>query len=275
MSRLVHDRHSPIVLLPEAYELILASAGFMEDGDRLMLSIYPRACRWPWPMIKRMADVVLSLIGLVVLSPFLAVIALAIRLDSPGPVIFRQARVGKGGRVFDVLKFRTMVPDAEAHTGAVIAAGNDPRITRVGRWLRMLRLDEFPQLINVLQGTMSLVGPRPERPEFEAEFRTTIEGYDLRHLVKPGITGLAQIRGRYDTPAEDKLRYELAYIFLWSPLLDLKIILQTIAVMLTPEQASSSLGKAARLPAHDLTGDRVRHASRAEVAAANQSFESK
>lgn len=269
-SQLVQGPQSPIMLLPQARELILASARFVEDGERLMLAIHPRACQWPWPVIKRLADVILSLVGLVVLSPVWAAVAVAIRLDSPGPVIFRQARVGERGRIFDVLKFRTMVENAEAKTGAVIAAENDPRITRVGRWLRALRLDELPQLINVLRGEMSLIGPRPERPEFEAEFRKTIEGYDLRHLVKPGITGLAQIRGRYDTPAEDKLRYELAYIFHWSPLLDLKIILQTIAVMLTPEQASSSLSKAAPLPAHSSAGNADPSMSTAQLAATRE-----
>ena len=163
--------------------------------------------------------------------------AAAIRLDSPGPVVYRQTRVGEGGRLFELINFRTMVVNAEADTGPVLATAHDPRITRVGRLLRALRLDELPQLINVLRGEMSLVGPRPERPEFVEQFRKTIPGYDLRHLVKPGITGLAQIRGRYDTPAEDKLRYDVAYVFLWSALLDLKIMLQTFGIMLTPERA--------------------------------------
>lgn len=169
----------------------------------------------------------------------------AIQLDSHGPIFYRQTRVGQGGRLFEVVKFRTMVEDTEAKTGPVLASVDDRRITRVGRFLRALRLDEFPQLLNVLRGEMSLVGPRPERPEFVEQFRMNIEGYDLRHLVKPGITGLAQIRGRYDTPAEDKLRFDLAYIFLWSPLLDIKIMLQTIGIMLTPERARGAAKRVA------------------------------
>lgn len=229
-----------LVIRPNARDLLLASSRFFEDGDRLLLEIRPRACQWPAPILKRVADVVLSVVGLVVLAPLWIVAAVAIRLDSPGPILFRQTRVGHGGRRFEILKFRTMVDRAEDRTGPVLASRDDPRVTRVGRWLRAFRIDEIPQLVNVLRGEMSLVGPRPERPEFVEEFRKKIEGYDLRHLVKPGITGLAQIRGNYDTPAEDKLRFDLAYIFLWSPLLDLKIMLQTIGTMLTPERARSS-----------------------------------
>lgn len=222
---------------PGVYEVILASARVRETSDGLALHVEPGALRWPFPMLKRVADVILSVLGLVLGSPLWLLVMVATRLDSPGPVLYRQTRVGQSGRLFEVLKFRTMVADAEADTGPVLARADDPRITRVGRVLRALRMDEFPQLVNVLRGEMSLVGPRPERPEFVEQFRKTIEGYDLRHLVKPGITGLAQIRGRYDTPAEDKLRFDLAYIFLWSPLLDLKIMLQTIGIMLTPERA--------------------------------------
>ncbi|WP_324718094.1 sugar transferase [Carboxydochorda subterranea] len=238
-----------VVVLPGARELLLASSRFYEDGDHLLLEIRPRACQWPAPALKRMIDVLLSSFGLVLTSPVWILAALAVRLDTPGPVLFQQARVGQGGRIFEILKFRTMVDHAEDDTGPVLASRDDPRVTRVGRWLRTFRIDELPQLLNVLRGDMSLIGPRPERPEFVKHYREEIEGYDLRHLVKPGITGLAQIRGRYDTAAEDKLRFDLAYIFLWSPLLDLKIILQTIEVMLTPERARGVTRKTPSAPA--------------------------
>lgn len=233
----VREFNGGLVLLPSTQELLLAAASFHEDGDQLVLEVRPRACQWPAPILKRTADVLLSLIGIACTLPIWLLAALAIRLDSPGPIFFRQCRVGRGGSIFEVLKFRTMVDEAEASTGPMLASENDRRVTRVGRWLRAFRMDELPQFLNVLRGDMSLVGPRPERPEFVEQFRNSIEGYDLRHLVKPGITGLAQIRGRYDTPVEDKLRFDLAYVFLWSPLLDLKIMLQTIGIMLTPERA--------------------------------------
>jgi len=245
---LLKSHRGSVLLLPKPYEVLLASGHILPEDGRLLLEITPRARRWPWSSVKRLVDISLSLVGLVLTLPLWVVSAVAIRLDSPGPVLFRQARVGEGGRVFNVLKFRTMVDNAESKTGAVIAAHNDLRITKVGRWLRALRLDEIPQFINVLKGDMSIIGPRPERPEFVAEFRTKIDLYDLRHLVRPGITGLAQVRGGYDMPAEEKLRFDLAYVFLWSPILDIKIILQTIAVMLTPERANSSLKTATRLP---------------------------
>lgn len=230
----------PLLVLPGTKEVILACGQLIADGDKLLLHIAPRACLWPAADLKRATDLLVSLIAIVVTLPLWALVALLIRLDSPGPILFRQLRVGQGGRLFHILKFRTMVVGAERDTGPVIAGRSDPRVTRVGRWLRAFRLDELPQLINVLRGDMSLVGPRPERPEFVQQFQQQISGYALRHLVRPGITGLAQVRGRYDTPAVDKLRFDLAYIFLWSPLLELKIILQTIAVMLTGTYAESS-----------------------------------
>ena len=229
-----------VILLPTAREVILASSRLMEDSGRLFLEIRARACDWPAVVLKRSIDIVISLVGLVVLAPVYLTAMLAIRLDSPGPVLYRQIRVGQGGRCFELIKLRTMVDRAEEQTGPVLASRNDSRITRVGRWLRAFRIDEIPQLVNVLRGEMSIVGPRPERPEFVQEFRKTIEGYDLRHLVKPGITGLAQVYGDYDAAAEDKLRFDLVYVFLWNPVLELKIILQTIGIMLTPERALGS-----------------------------------
>lgn len=256
------------VMRPSAHELVMASAWVHEDFNGLKLNVAPRALRWPVPLLKRAVDVVLSLLVLVAGLPIWLLVMLAIRLDSPGPALYRQTRVGQRGRLFEVIKFRTMVTDAEADSGPVLASADDPRVTRVGRFLRAFRLDEIPQFINVLRGEMSVVGPRPERPEFVEEFRKKIQGYDLRHLVKPGITGLAQVRGSYDTPAEDKLRFDLAYIFLWSPLLDLKIMLRTIGTMLTPERARSSRPVAEPPPAR--AGETARFGSAFQAVAASQ-----
>jgi len=184
---------------------------------------------------KRCIDVALSLFGLLMFAPFAPLVALAIRLDSPGPVFFRQVRVGQGDKEFSLIKFRTMRQDAEAKTGAVWARENDTRVTRLGRFLRKSRIDEIPQLINVLRGEMSLVGPRPERPEFVKTLKERIPYYSERHYVKPGVSGWAQVRYPYGASVEDaveKLRYDLYYIKNISILLDFKIIAMTVAVML-------------------------------------------
>jgi sugar transferase (PEP-CTERM system associated) len=184
--------------------------------------------------VKRATDLVLAAVGLVACLPLMAVVALAIKLDSRGPVLFRQARVGQHGRIFVVNKFRSMTVDAERN-GAVWAVLNDPRVTRVGKWLRRLRLDELPQFMNVLIGDMSFIGPRPERPEFVRALQRRIPFYMERHSVKPGITGWAQVRHQYAASVEDsleKLQYDLYYVKNLSPLLDLLILLSTIQVVL-------------------------------------------
>jgi sugar transferase (PEP-CTERM system associated) len=184
--------------------------------------------------MKRFADVALAAIGLAVTLPFMIPIAIAIKLDSRGPALFRQRRVGQNGRIFVLNKFRSMTVDAEK-AGAVWAARNDPRVTRVGRWLRLTRLDELPQFFNVLIGDMSFVGPRPERPEFVRALQQQIPFYMTRHAVKPGITGWAQIRYRYAASLEDsleKVQYDLYYIKNLSLLLDLLIIISTVQVVL-------------------------------------------
>jgi exopolysaccharide biosynthesis polyprenyl glycosylphosphotransferase len=184
--------------------------------------------------IKRALDIVLSSGLVLCLAPLLVLTAAAIRLDSRGPVLYRQRRVGFGGREFEVFKFRSMIERAEAN-GPQYAALNDARITRVGRFIRKFRIDEIPQTINVLRGEMSFVGPRPERPEFVRELEAEIPNYHCRHLVKPGITGWAQVKYEYAASVEgarNKLRYDLYYIRHFSPVLDLKIVLMTVRVAL-------------------------------------------
>ena len=190
----------------------------------------------PYPPFKRGLDVVLSLIGLGLFGLLLPVIAVALWIDSRGPLVYRQARVGQGGRVFRLIKLRSMIPDAERDTGPRWAAPGDPRVTRVGRVLRRTRLDEVPQLVNVLRGEMSLIGPRPERPEFVAALSEHIPFYRARHVVRPGITGWAQVCYPYGSSEEDarvKLEYDLYYIRHRALALDVVILLRTVGRMLT------------------------------------------
>jgi sugar transferase (PEP-CTERM system associated) len=186
-------------------------------------------------IIKRALDLALAIVGLTISSPIMILVALAVRLDSRGPAIYRQTRVGLGGRCFDVLKFRSMRTDAEQGTGAQWSSANDPRVTRVGHYLRKYRLDELPQFLNVIRGEMSFVGPRPERPEFVGELRKEIPYYDERHSVRPGITGWAQVQYRYGSSVEDalrKLEYDLFYLKNMSPVFDCAIVVRTIGIVL-------------------------------------------
>jgi sugar transferase (PEP-CTERM system associated) len=184
---------------------------------------------------KRALDIFFSMLGLLMVMPFIPLLALAVKLDSRGPIFFRQVRVGEREKRFVLYKFRTMREDAETTTGAIWAQSNDPRITRVGRFLRTTRLDEIPQLYNVLRGDMSFIGPRPERPEFIEMLSKIIPYYTERHFVKPGISGWAQVRYPYGASVEDaieKLRYDLYYIKNISLVLDIVIIIETVKVML-------------------------------------------
>jgi sugar transferase (PEP-CTERM system associated) len=184
---------------------------------------------------KRATDIAASLTLLAVSAPVMAMVALLVKVDSRGPVLYRQERVGRGGRPFRLLKFRSMVRDAEKLTGPTWASHRDPRVTRSGRVLRTLRLDELPQLFNVLRGEMSFVGPRPERPHFVRQLEDTIPYYSLRVTVRPGITGWAQVCYRYGANVEDaleKLKYDLYYIKNYNLLFDVWIILKTVRVVL-------------------------------------------
>jgi len=186
-------------------------------------------------LVRRLLNFSVALLGLVAALPLLPFIVLAVKLDSPGPVLYRQRRVGRAGAIFYCLKFRTMRQDAEADTGATWATDDDPRITRAGRFLRTLRLDEIPQLWCVLKGDMHFVGPRPERPEFVESLSKAIPYYGVRHVVRPGITGWAQVRYKYGNTvgdAREKLQYDLFYIKNASVGLDLFIIFQTIKIVL-------------------------------------------
>jgi sugar transferase (PEP-CTERM system associated) len=184
--------------------------------------------------LKKMVEFSVSFVGLVLSAPLIFIIFLGIKLESPGPVFYSQERVGQNGRKFNLFKFRSMVEKAEEN-GPVWARENDDRITRVGRWLRKTRLDEIPQLINVFKGNMSFVGPRPERPFFVEQLKKEVPYYDQRHIIKPGVTGWAQIRYPYGASKEDaleKLKYDLYYIKHLSLLFDLYILFETVKVVL-------------------------------------------
>ena len=189
--------------------------------------------------MKRVVDVTIASLGLLLMAPVLVIVAILIKLDSPGPIFYCQSRVGRGSQPFMIIKFRSMVNDSET-SGPRWAQKNDHRISRVGRWLRKARIDEIPQFINVLKGEMSVVGPRPERPMFVEELRTQIPYYDIRHTVRPGITGWAQVMFGYAASQEDshlKFQYDLYYIKNLSLWLDLKALSKTIRVLIKGEGA--------------------------------------
>mgnify|MGYP001021396032 CR=1 FL=1 len=185
-----------------------------------------------YEIYQRIFDIILSAVGLVISLPFIAVLGLAIKLETPGPIFYVQERVGKGGRLFKVVKLRSMVNDAEKN-GAQWAKKDDPRVTKVGRFIRKTRIDELPQFFNVLRGDMSIIGPRPERPEFVIEFNESIPGFIERLCVKPGLTGWAQVNGGYDITPAEKLELDLFYIENRSLKLDIAILFKTIRVLVT------------------------------------------
>jgi lipopolysaccharide/colanic/teichoic acid biosynthesis glycosyltransferase len=181
--------------------------------------------------MKRLFDISLSGIGLILSSPFWLIFSILVKLQDWGPIFYGQERMGRGGNVFKALKFRSMIVDAEKNTGAVWATENDPRVTSIGRILRATAMDELPQLWNIFKGDMSFVGPRAERPELVEQFEQSIPKYHERFRVRPGLTGIAQVYGQYDTPARNKLKYDRLYIKNTSLLLDLKLI--TLSFLIT------------------------------------------
>jgi Undecaprenyl-phosphate glucose phosphotransferase len=225
----LQDHLSDIKVVPGAYEFINLRGG-IDELDGLPFVSLRNSPLYGWNRVfKRVFDLALGSFLLLVLAPLLAVIALLVKMSSKGPIVYRQERVGMDGHSFEILKFRTMKADAEVETGPVWAKADDPRRTRIGTFLRKTGLDELPQLFNVLLGEMSLVGPRPERPNFVEEFRRTIPSYMLRHKIKTGITGWAQINGwRGNTSLEKRIEHDLFYIQHWSIGFDLRILLMTL-----------------------------------------------
>ena len=235
-AEIVHYCHTSgkrVFLVPDVYELFCSGVELNKVDDIPVLQPHNLKPTLEQRSLKRMLDLLVSGTALLLLWPVFIIIALLVKVDSPGPVLYSQVRTGRGEKEFKVYKFRTMRQDAEKLTGPVMASANDSRITNVGRVLRATRLDELPQILNVLIGDMSIVGPRPERPFFVEQFKEEIPEYIYRHNVKPGITGLAQIFGKYNTTPYDKLVYDLIYIQKCNVITDLVIMLQTVRVLVT------------------------------------------
>lgn len=237
MIRLAGKQQVEVLLIPYFYELYMMQAEPQQIDDLLVYSMMPPHLSLWEKCAKRTIDLIASCLLLIITSPIMVLMFVLIPRNSNGNALFLQERVGLHEKPFMLMKFRSMVDDAEKSTGPVLATASDARITRLGSFIRATRIDELPQLINVLRGDMSLVGPRPEREFFIAKFREELPHYTYRLMVKPGITGLAQVRANYTTTPSDKLRYDMMYIKNYSPLLDIQILFQTIMVVLQREQS--------------------------------------
>ena len=228
-------------IVPDVYDIASGHIRTQEITGFPLIDLLPEPMP-PFQMyLKRAMDIVISLGVLLFFWPVWVLIAMLIRLDTKGTIFFTQERVGKDGNVFTIIKFRSMVRDAEKRTGPVWAEENDLRITRVGRIIRKFRVDEIPQFINILKGEMSLIGPRPERPYFVEQFKNKIPLYTKRQKIRPGLTGWAQTRHKYDSSLDDvreKLKYDLYYLRNMSLMLDVKIILETVVVMVRGKGAN-------------------------------------
>ncbi len=218
-------------VVPELYEIFIGTVDSIV-ADIPLMEITHRSPQW-YSGAKRLLDALFGVVLLVALSPIMLLAALGILTTMGWPVLFLQERVGRDMRLFKVIKFRTMVRDAESVSGPVFATEEDPRITPLGRFLRTYRIDELPQLVNILRGEMSFIGPRPERPAFVASFLRDIPGYRERFRLKPGATGLAQVSGSYATTPARKLKYDLIYMYHQNLLMDVQIVVDTVRVVLT------------------------------------------
>lgn len=230
-------KNKEVLIVPSIADLISHGSDVRGIQDLLIFAPRPHNFGAAESLVKRVFDLAGALFLLALTTPIFLLLMILIPVTSRGPIFFRQERLGRYRHKFYILKFRTMVPNAELLTGPVLAKERDPRVTALGRVLRATRLDELPQLWNVLRGEMSLVGPRPERHFFVKQYEKLLPAYDLRHGVKPGITGLAQIKSRYSSSVERKLHFDLLYIYRYSLMLDLTILFQTIIVVLRGKQS--------------------------------------
>jgi exopolysaccharide biosynthesis polyprenyl glycosylphosphotransferase len=224
-----------IKIVPDLYDIISGQVRTSQIYGMPLIDIMPELMPVWEIKIKRLMDVVLSFLLIFITSPFLIITAILIKIESKGPVFYKQQRSGLNGKIFKIYKFRSMIQDAEKHTGPVWSTKGDPRITKFGRFMRKVRIDEIPQAINILRGDMSFVGPRPERPFFVEKLSQEIPLYKRRLKVRPGVTGWAQVKHKYDESIEDvrvKLRYDLFYIENMSLRMDFKILFRTIFVVL-------------------------------------------
>ncbi|WP_080585403.1 sugar transferase [Selenomonas ruminantium] len=238
-----HQNGKEALLIPNTYEIFCAGVELDKIDDIPVFRPQSLVPSLETRIMKRLLDIVVSGIGFICALPFMVVTAIAIKIFDPGPMLYSQIRTGRDGKEFRVYKFRTMKVDAEKYTGPMLAQENDPRITRLGKFLRAVRLDELPQIWNVVIGDMSIVGPRPERPFFVEQFTKETPEYAYRHNVKPGITGMAQVYGKYNTTAFDKLVYDLTYIERCNILTDFVIMIQTVKVLFTKSATEGMRGR--------------------------------
>jgi len=230
-------RNKPVYLVPGVYELLLLNPRTHFVGDLTLFEINLVNISGVERIVKRAMDMLVSLVALIIFSPVILSVSLGIIFDSGRPVFFLQERAGVNGKVFKTIKFRTMIKDAEKYTGPILSSEDDPRITKVGKFLRKTGLDEIPQFINVLKGDLSVVGPRPERPELMQKIQEDIPNFDMRLKVKPGITGFAQLHGKYDTPSDDKLKMDLLYAKQKNTILtDIYVMFNTVKLFLLPKK---------------------------------------
>jgi exopolysaccharide biosynthesis polyprenyl glycosylphosphotransferase len=222
-------------IVPDLYEILSGQARTSQIYGMPLIDIMPELMPEWEKKLKRLMDIIISLLILLLSTPITILTSIAIKIDSEGPIFFKQERLGQNGKPFNVYKFRSMIKDAEKHTGPVWSQKDDPRVTRMGKFVRRARIDEIPQMFNVLKGEMSLVGPRPERAFFVEKLSQEIPYYKRRLKVRPGVTGWAQIKHKYDETIDDvkiKLRYDLFYIENMSIRMDFKILLRTVFVVL-------------------------------------------
>lgn len=231
------ETYVKVEAVPELYEIFLGKVDYSLISDIPLVELTKRPVPEWIHLIKRLLDIIMSLILILITLPLMLLSVILIKLTSPGPVLYTQERVGQNEKMFTICKFRTMIEGAEDESGPVLATENDARITKVGKFLRRYRLDELPQLFNILEGSMSFVGPRPERPFFIEKYKKEIPAYEERFKVKPGVTGLAQVSGTYATTPETKLKYDLIYVYHQSIFLDIKVLAQTLKVVLTGKGA--------------------------------------
>ncbi|MBR3592459.1 MAG: exopolysaccharide biosynthesis polyprenyl glycosylphosphotransferase [Clostridia bacterium] len=230
-------------LLPDITDIIISNSYNIQISDTPVLMSRNRGLTLEQRILKRTMDLIISAVAIIITSPIMLICAIAIKLDDGGPILFKQNRITINGKIFNVLKFRSMIVDADKD-GAKKAVSDDERITRVGKIIRACRMDELPQLFNILRGDMSLVGPRPERIENVYEYSQKYPEFELRHRVKGGLTGFAQLYGKYNTSPEDKLHMDLIYVETYSLLLDIKLLILTFKVLFMRESTEGFSEKA-------------------------------
>ncbi len=241
--KICYEKSKRIYVMPKISDIILNGSEAVHLFDTPLLLTEANPLQYEERVLKRIMDIVISLCLIIITSPIMLIAALAIKLYDRGPALYSQVRCTKGGRKFRIYKFRSMIVNAESAGVAVLAAESDPRITPIGRFIRACRIDELPQLFNVLNGDMSFVGPRPERPEFIEKYLETMPEFAYRMKVRAGITGYAQLYGKYNTLPYDKLKFDLYYIEQYSLWLDIKLMILTVKILFTKESTEGTKEK--------------------------------